>query len=80
MGCGMSVPRERLHYSEQPGDNWDAQYAANRQGVCNATADLGYEVEWQCTRREAKDLVKNPQRFKRPREDGPFLSEGWGSR
>jgi len=80
MGCGMSVPRERLHYSTHPGDSWDAQYAANRHGVRSATADPVYEVEWRCARREDEGVVRNERRFEGRREDGPFLSEGWGTR
>lgn len=81
MGCGMSVPRERLHYSTHPGDTWDAQYAAHRRGVRSATTDPVYEAKWRSARREDEGIVRSERGVEREkREDGPFLSEGWGVR
>ena len=61
MGCGMSKqPRERLYYSERPGDSWDAQYAAHRQGVRNMTSDPRYQAEWKRRRSNNTAHITQP--------------------
>ena len=64
MGCGMSrLPRERLYYSDKPGDDWDAQYAAHRQGVRNATSNPLYQAELQREARNNKIYIQHPNDY-----------------
>lgn len=79
MGCGMSKQsRERLYYSERPGDPWDAQYAAHRQGVRNMTSDPRYQAEWQRRRSNTTTHITHPidQLERNERSDQPVMHVG----